>query len=113
MWRFCDSQRPRKADTLTFIRRASEARAARCEQMNGGDNPPRRLGPGGWAAIVILFGFLVAAVAYAIHGWNSVGAVGIPTIGWLFLIAGVIVTLGVGGGLMALMFYSSRKGRDF
>jgi hypothetical protein len=38
--------------------------------------------------------------------------VGIPAIGWIFLVAGVIVTLLVGGGLMALLFYSSRKGKD-
>ena len=81
--------------------------------MDGGDSTPRRLGPGGWAAIVILFGFLIVAIAYAIYGWNKLGAVGIPTMGWLFLIAGVVLTLGVGGGLMALLFYSSRKGRDF
>lgn len=71
-----------------------------------------RLSRGGWIAIIVLFLFLIAAIAYAIHGWNSIGAVGIPPIGWAFLIAGVVVTVLVGGGLMALVFYSSRKGRD-
>ncbi|MBV8799837.1 MAG: hypothetical protein JO208_08535 [Alphaproteobacteria bacterium] len=63
-------------------------------------------------ALVVLFGFLAAAIAYAVHGWNQVGEVGIPATGWAFLIAGIVVTVLVGGGLMALMFYSSRKGRD-
>jgi hypothetical protein len=36
-----------------------------------------------------------------------------PAMGWFFMIVGGIVTLAVGGGLMALIFYSSRKGRDF
>jgi len=40
------------------------------------------------------------------------GAVAIPATGWLFLILGIVVTILFGGGLMALMFYSSRKGRD-
>ena len=81
--------------------------------MNADDNTPRRLGPAGWITIVVLFGFLIVAIAYAIYGWNRLGAVGIPPMGWAFLIAGVVLTLAVGGGLMALLFYSSRKGRDF
>lgn len=72
----------------------------------------RKLGPGGWITLLVLLGFLLGALAYAIHGWNSVGAVGIPLMGWVFLVGGVVLTLLVGGGLMALMFYSSRKGRD-
>lgn len=73
---------------------------------------PRKLGAGGWILILVLLAFLVCAIAYAIYAWNRVAPVGIPVIGWLFLAAGVVVTLLVGGGLMALMFYSSRKGRD-
>jgi hypothetical protein len=77
-----------------------------------GNQTGSRLGAGGWITIVVLLGFLVGAIAYAIYGWNHVGAVGIPAIGWAFLIAGIVVTVLLGGGLMALMFYSSRKGRD-
>lgn len=73
---------------------------------------PNRLTTGGWIAILVLMAFLAVSLAYAVHGWNQVGSVGIPLIGWAFLIAGVVVTVLVGGGLMALMFYSSRKGRD-
>jgi hypothetical protein len=36
-----------------------------------------------------------------------------PATGWVFMIMGAVVTLLVGAGLMALVFYSSRKGRDF
>ena len=32
--------------------------------------------------------------------------------GWVALILGVIVSLAVGGGLMALVFVSSRRGYD-
>lgn len=73
---------------------------------------PQRLGVWGWIAIVAIFGFLAAAIAYAIHGWNSIGNVAIPTMGWVVLFIGVIATLAVGGGLMALIFYSSRKQYD-
>jgi len=73
----------------------------------------RRLGPWGWTAVIALSGFLAAAIAYAIYGWNSVGEVGIPPVGWAFLIAGIVITVLVGAGLMGLIFYSSRKGRDF
>ena len=73
---------------------------------------PRHLGPWGWFAIIVLSGFLAVAIAYAIYGWNRIGAVGIPPAGWLFLIAGIAVTILVGAGLMALLFYSSRRGHD-
>jgi hypothetical protein len=81
-------------------------------EMNDTAKASAKLGVGGWVAILVLLGFLGVALFYAVHGWNSVGAVGIPAIGWIFLVAGVIVTLLVGGGLMALLFYSSRKGKD-
>ena len=32
--------------------------------------------------------------------------------GWIAMIAGVVLSLALGGGLMALTFYSSRKGYD-
>jgi hypothetical protein len=72
-----------------------------------------RLGPWGWFAIAVLLAFLAAAIAYALYAWNALGAVAIPATGWLFLILGIVVTILFGGGLMELLFYSSRKGRDF
>lgn len=71
-----------------------------------------KLGPGGWFAIVVLLGFLAAAIAYAIHAWNAMSGVGISTAGWIFMGLGVVVTIIVGGGLMALVFYSSRHNYD-
>jgi hypothetical protein len=32
--------------------------------------------------------------------------------GWLFLVLGVVVTCGLGAGLMGLVFYSSRHDMD-
>jgi hypothetical protein len=76
-------------------------------------NKATRLGGGGWFAIVALVALLVGAVCYSIFAWQEVPNVGIPPIGWLFLVLGVIFTMVVGGGLMLLLFYSSRKGKDF
>jgi len=76
-------------------------------------NKATRLGGGGWFAIVALVTLLVGAVCYSIFAWQDVPNVGIPPIGWLFLGLGVIFTIMVGGGLMLLLFYSSRKGKDF
>jgi hypothetical protein len=76
-------------------------------------NKASRLGPWGWFAILVLLALLVAALCYSIFAWQEVPNVGIPPIGWLFLILGVIFTILVGGGLMVLLFYSSRKGKDF
>jgi len=73
----------------------------------------RRIGAAGWVALVILFGLLGAVLWYALMAWGMMGQVGISTAGWIFLVAGIVFTVGLGAGLMALLFYSSRKGRDF
>jgi hypothetical protein len=72
----------------------------------------RKLGPGGWFAIVVLLGFLIAAIVYAVQAWNAMGDVQVSTAGWIFMGLGVVVTILVGGGLMALVFYSSRHNYD-
>ena len=80
--------------------------------MSDEPNASSRLSRGGWVIIAVLLAFLAASISYAVRGWNQLGTVGIPPAGWAVLIVGILVTLLVGGGLMALMFYSSRKGRD-
>ena len=72
----------------------------------------RKLGPGGWLAIVVLLGFLAAAIVYAVHAWNAMSGVAVSPLGWLFMVLGVVLTIVVGGGLMALLFYSSRHNYD-
>lgn len=71
-----------------------------------------RLTTGGWVAIFVLFALLVWALWYATRAWSALGNTQISTAGWIFLVMGVLVTLIVGGGLMALLFYSSRKNFD-
>jgi hypothetical protein len=74
---------------------------------------PSALSGWGWFTIAVLLVLLAVAVWYCIHAWGEVGGNGISPAGWVFLTLGVVVTLAVGGGLMALLFYSSRQGKDF
>jgi hypothetical protein len=69
--------------------------------------------------ILLLLLMLGAAVGFSYHVWTSVGAGagadGGGTMngnGMAALIIGGIGTLVLGGGLMALVFYSSRRGYD-
>jgi len=56
--------------------------------------------------IVIVIGALIAVL------WASIGDSEISAAGWLAMGLGVIVTLALGIGLMALVFISNRRGYD-
>jgi hypothetical protein len=56
--------------------------------------------------VVLLIGFFIAAQ------WAGIGDSEISGAGWLAMGLGVIVTLALGIGLMALVFISSRRGYD-
>lgn len=62
--------------------------------------------------IIVLLAILAGAVFVAHYGWVSAGDVVMPAWGWLMLGLGVFFTILVGGGLMVLVFYSSRAGFD-
>jgi hypothetical protein len=72
-----------------------------------------RLGIWGWVAIVALFGILAAAIWYALHAFRMLAGVEMPAGSWVYIALGAAITLAVGAGLMGLLFYSSRKGKDF
>jgi hypothetical protein len=59
-----------------------------------------------------LFALLVAAVWFAASAWVHLAGDAIPAYGWAAIGGGVFFSLLVGGGLMALVFYSSRHGYD-
>ena len=63
-------------------------------------------------AVAILVAFLIATLVISIFMWSDLGDVEISFHGMLALALGVIVTLGLGIGLMALVFYSNRRGYD-
>jgi hypothetical protein len=58
------------------------------------------------ALVVLAIGFVVAAL------WTGIGDSEISGPGWLAMGLGVVVTLALGIGLMALVFISSRRGYD-
>lgn len=70
------------------------------------------LGTGGWITLIVLGGFLVAAIVYAVSAWSDLSGTAMSSMGWLFLVLGVVFTIAVGGGLMWLVFYSSRHHYD-
>jgi hypothetical protein len=78
------------------------------------DDEPRgkRLSTAGVLTIVILVVLLAAAVWYAAGIWSSLAGVHISALGWTFMVLGVVVTIGLGAGLMGLVFYSSRHDMD-
>jgi hypothetical protein len=66
---------------------------------------------GGWTVIAILL-LLLGGAGFIAYRGLTVGNVDVPISGYFAMALGVIFSLIVGVGLMALIFYSSRKGYD-
>jgi hypothetical protein len=64
--------------------------------------------------LIPLFALLAVSLWFAGTAWTHLGAaaIDIPPYGYLAIAGGVVMSLLVGGGLMALVFYSSRHGYD-
>jgi hypothetical protein len=72
-----------------------------------------KVGPGTIVTLALLVGVLLLAIVFMVIGWDvPEGGAQMSTAGWIAMVVGVLVTLVLGAGLMALMFYSSRRGRD-
>jgi hypothetical protein len=74
---------------------------------------PRQVGA--WIVLAVLVAFLCAAIAFMVVGWGpGEGERGqeMSTAGYVAMVLGIIVTLALGTGLMALVFYSNREGHD-
>jgi hypothetical protein len=61
---------------------------------------------------VPLLALLALAIWFAATAWIHLGGDEIPPYGYVAIAGGVLFSLLVGGGLMALVFYSSRHGYD-
>jgi hypothetical protein len=72
---------------------------------------PRRNMLGTWTVVAVLSAFLVAAGIIGYLGWTRTDS-SVPLSGYVAMALGVISSLVVGVALMALVFYSSRKGHD-
>ena len=62
--------------------------------------------------VVSLFALLAVAMASGAYLWWSMAEVEIGIHGLIALVLGAVFSLALGGGLMGLVFYSSRKGHD-
>ena len=73
------------------------------------------IGAGTVITLTVLLGLLVLAGVFLVVGWDtpqgprgtemSVG-------GYIAMALGTLIAMALGGGLMVLMFYSNRHGRD-
>lgn len=72
----------------------------------------RSMGRGAWAILAILLMLLAGTAVLVYLGWTEAAGTDVPASGYVALALGVVASLAVGFGLMALVFYSSRAGYD-
>ena len=65
-----------------------------------------------WLLLIPLFALLALALWFAGETWSHLKGDSIPLYGYVAIAGGVLFSLLVGGGLMALVFYSNRRGYD-
>ena len=65
-----------------------------------------------WIAVVIAAAVVLGVVVAIASLWAGIGASEISLAGWFAMGLGIILTLALGIGLMALVFISSRRGYD-
>jgi hypothetical protein len=68
--------------------------------------------PSIWIGIILSVAFVAMVVAVCAHFWTAIGGPGISSAGWLAMGLGILATLGLGIGLMSLVFISNRRGYD-
>ena len=84
--------------------------AANQQGTSAASNPSRKRS-GAWIVLTVLALLLVGAAVIGYLGWTSTDT-SVPISGYVAMAFGVIFSLAVGIGLMALLFYSSRAGYD-
>ena len=65
-----------------------------------------------WIAVGVTVAVVIAVVAAIAGLWTDIGDSGMSGAGWAAMLLGVGATLGLGVGLMALVFISNRRGYD-
>ena len=65
-----------------------------------------------WVGVAFAAAAVLATIVVVARFWTSSGDAEISTAGWLAMGLGIVVTLALGVGLMALVFISSRRGYD-
>lgn len=65
-----------------------------------------------WLGLLVAGLLSLSMLAVAVYLWLSLGDVAMSATGYLALGFGGLATVGLAAGLVALMFYSQRKGYD-
>ncbi|MBV8790512.1 MAG: hypothetical protein JO205_03025 [Pseudolabrys sp.] len=65
-----------------------------------------------WFLVAALGALLVISIWFAVYAWTALDGEPLPASGYAALICGVLFSLLIGCGLMALAFYSHRHGYD-
>lgn len=63
-------------------------------------------------SIAVVLALVGGVVAVSVYAWTSMGDVAMSTSGWIALILGIVFTIALGCGLMALVFFSAHTGVD-
>jgi len=70
------------------------------------------IGKSTWIAIAVAAVAVIAVVAMVAGLWGAIGDSGMSAAGWVAMLLGILATMGLGIGLMALVFISNRRGYD-
>jgi hypothetical protein len=79
------------------------------------DAPPSSRGGGRGSRLAVAVTAVILAlslVAIGVYAWQTLGASELTVHGYIALVLGIIGTIGLGVGLMVLVFYSNRYGYD-
>ena len=105
-----DVDRQAKFEIITIMRNGDADHEEKADESGAGRS--KRLGVSGWLTIIVLLALLGGAIWFAVGIWQATEETEISTHGKIAMALGIIVTILVGAGLMALVFWSSRKGFD-
>lgn len=75
------------------------------------DSEPKP-GWGSWLVLGVLVGLLCLAIGVLYVTWDPEQRGAMTGAGYVAMALGIVATLALGIGLMALMYYSNRSGRD-
>ncbi len=64
------------------------------------------------AVVLTLLALLALSIWFAVYSWSAIEGPPMPTTGYVAMALGIVFSLVIGIGLMALVFYSSRRGYD-
>ena len=80
--------------------------------MSGPGGGGERAGKATWIAVAAAVAIVVFLIVLVARFWTGLGDSGMSEGGWVALVLGVLATLALGVGLMALVFISNKRGYD-